>query len=287
MPINQAVGAPKNKKCRGSLPIDKIERKHITEIRDELAKTAGAQDNLVKYMSAMFGWAMENDLVKLNPALRIKKVGGGGGFHTWTVEELKQFEAKHPPGTKANLLLNMALFTGLRLQELAIMGRQHVRDGWLTIRPRKTAKSSGVTVQIPILPELQKCLDQQPTKQMTYLVTEYGKPFSVNGLGNKMRDWCDDAGLFHCSTHGLRKAGATIAAENGATDDELMAIFGWTTKKQTTLYTKQANRKKLAAGAIHKLRSEQTGIEICPTPQGVGESETKSDENASKINARK
>ncbi|WP_245441252.1 tyrosine-type recombinase/integrase [Neorhizobium sp. T7_12] len=122
---------------------------------------------------------------------------------------------------------------------------------------------------------------------MTYLVTDYGKPFSVNGLGNKMRDWCDDAGLFHCSTHGLRKAGATIAAENGATDDELMAIFGWTTKKQTTLYTKQANRKKLAAGAIHKLRSEQTSIAVCPTPQGVGESETKSDENASKINARK
>ncbi|WP_105403971.1 hypothetical protein [Neorhizobium sp. T7_12] len=134
---------PKNKNRRGSLPIDKIERKHVMEIRDELARTAGAQDNLVKYMSAMFGWAMENDLVKVNPALRIKKVGSGAGFHTWTVDEVKQFEAKHPPGTKANLLLNMALFTGLRLQELAIMGRQHVREGWLTIRPGKTAKSSG------------------------------------------------------------------------------------------------------------------------------------------------
>ncbi|WP_145611923.1 hypothetical protein [Rhizobium mongolense] len=106
------------------------------------------------------------------------------------------------------------------------MGRQHVRDGWLTIRPGKTKRSSGVVVQIPMLPELQKALDQQPANQMTYLVTEYGKPFSVNGLGNKMRDCCDEAGLFHCSMHGLRKAGATIAAENGATDDELMALAG-------------------------------------------------------------
>ncbi|TDX72635.1 site-specific recombinase XerD [Neorhizobium sp. R1-B] len=276
---------PKKKNRRGDLPVDKIERKHILEIRDELAQTAGAQDNLVKYISAMFGWAIENDLVKINPALRIKKVGGGTGFHTWTVDEVKQFEAKHPPGTKAHLMLSMALFTGLRLQELAIMGRQHVRDGWLTIRPGKTSKSSGVTVQIPILPELQKRLDDQPAKQMTYLVTEYGKPFTVNGLGNKMRDWCDDAGLFHCSTHGLRKAGATIAAENGATDDELMAIFGWTTKKQTTLYTKQANRKKLAAGAIHKLRSEQTSNENCPTPEGVVKSGTKREKKPSKNNA--
>jgi hypothetical protein len=44
---------------------------------------------------------------------------------------------------------------------------------------------------------------------------------------------------------GLRKAGAT--------DEELMAIFGWTTKNQTTRYTKKARRKKIAAGAIHKI----------------------------------
>jgi len=246
-----------SKKRRGDLPVALMERKHITEIRDTIRDTAGAQNNVVKTISAMFGWAMENDLVERNPALRIKKLETGQGFHTWTVDEVRQFEAKHPPGTKANLFMNMALYTGLRLADLAILGRQHVRNGWLVIRPGKTKKSSGVTVQIPVLPELQKCLDAQPAKQMTYLVTEYGKPFSKDGLGNRMREWCDQAGLPQCSTHGLRKAGATIAAENGATDDELMAIFGWTTKKQTTLYTKQANRKKLAASGMEKIRLDQ------------------------------
>ncbi len=62
-----------------------------------------------------------------------------------------------------------------------------------------------------------------------------------------MRRWCDKAELIHCTMHGLRKAAATIAAENGATDDELMAIFGWTAKQQTTLYTRRASRKRLAA----------------------------------------
>jgi integrase len=82
-------------------------------------------------------------------------------------------------------------------------------------------------------------------------------PFSVKGLGQKMRDWCDQAELFHCSTYGLRKAGATIASENGATDEELMAIFGWTTKNQTTTYTTKARRAKMAAGAMHKLMPER------------------------------
>lgn len=36
-------------------------------------------------------------------------------------------------------------------------------------------------------------------------------------IGNKMREWCDEAGLPQCSAHGLRKAGAAIAAERGAT----------------------------------------------------------------------
>ena len=114
----------------------------------------------------------------------------------------------------------------LRLAELAMVGRQHMKNGWLSIRPGKTRKSRGVLVELPVLPALQKAIDESPTGNMTFLITDFNKPFTVNGLGNKMRDWCDQAQLFHCSTHGLRKAGASIAAENGATDEELMAIYG-------------------------------------------------------------
>jgi site-specific recombinase XerD len=53
----------------------------------------------------------------------------------------------------------------------------------------------------------------------------------------------------HCSAYGLRKAGATIAADNGATAHQLMAIFGWTTIKQAEIYTKKADQKRLAGVA--------------------------------------
>lgn len=43
------------------------------------------------------------------------------------------------------------------------------------------------------------------------------------------------------SMQGLRNAGATIAADNGVIDARPTAVFGWTTKKQTTLYTKKAD----------------------------------------------
>jgi integrase len=66
---------------------------------------------------------------------------------------------------------------------------------------------------------------------MVFLATQFGKPFTSNGFGNRFRKWCDDADLPHCSVHGLRKAGTTIAAENGATEHQLMAIFGRKTLK--------------------------------------------------------
>ena len=68
---------------------------------------------------------------------------------------------------------------------------------------------------------------------------------------------CDEAGLKHCSAHGLRKAGAAIAAENGATEKQLMAIFGWETMKEAARYTKAANQKKLAAEGMPLLSREQ------------------------------
>lgn len=252
---------PKKKIRRGSLPYKAMEKKHIVEIRDEMRSTPGARNDITKAISAMFAWAVETaDLAKINPCAGIKRLHSGDGFHTWTENEVRQFEAKHPPGSRARLALNIGLYTGFRLQTMAIFGRQHVSaDGWIKIRPKKTERSSGVDVEIPMLPELAAALAEGPVGNLTYLVTEHGKPFSIKGLGNKMRDWCDQAELFHCTMHGLRKAGATRAAENGATEKQLMAIFGWTTMEQAAYYTEKANRKKLAGKGMQFLQRAATG----------------------------
>jgi hypothetical protein len=42
-----------------------------------------------------------------------------------------------------------------------------------------------------------------------------------SGFGGWFRKQCDKAGHKHCSAHGLRKAGASIAAENGTSPHRL------------------------------------------------------------------
>lgn len=81
-----------------------------------------------------------------------------------------------------------------------------------------------------------------------------GRYASPNSFGNKFRDWVRQAGLpEHCTGHGIRKAAATRAADNGATHTELMAMFGWLTEKEATRYTREANRRKLGRAGVTPL----------------------------------
>jgi integrase len=210
---------------------------------------------MMKAISQAFDWALENDIagVLRNPVRDVKypKPLATGGHHTWTPDEVGQFEKHHPIGSKARLALGLLAYTGLRVSDVVLLGRQHMSAGSFTITLHKNRGRKPVTLRLPILPELQAVMDASQLGATTFLVTDHGKSFaSAKSFGNKVRDWCDQAGLPHCTAHGLRKAGATIAAENGATPHQLKAIFGWSTLKQPELYTRAVEQTRVAAEAM-------------------------------------
>ncbi len=95
-------------------------------------------------------------------------------------------------------------------------------------------------------------IEATKTGELTFLITERGQPFAKESFGNWFRKACTEAGV-PGSAHGLRKAGATRAAENGASERELTALFGWSTGKMAVHDTKAANQKRLATEAVHML----------------------------------
>ncbi|MDI1265577.1 MAG: tyrosine-type recombinase/integrase, partial [bacterium] len=120
---------------------------------------------------------------------------------------------------------------------------------------RKGNPGGPKRLALPILPELRAIIDATACGHAAYITTKFGKPFSVAGFGNKFREWCNEAGLPHCSAHGIRKYDATTAAENGATTHQLMAMFGWDSVKQAEIYTRKANQTKLAQSSMHLMAS--------------------------------
>jgi integrase len=143
------------------------------------------------------------------------------------------------------------------------LGRQKVKAGILRFKPKKMEDTSGVDVEVEIPPELSAELGLMPAGDMLFVQTEFGKAYSVKGFGNWFKRQCVLAGLPQCSAHGVRKGGATQRAENGATDYELMALYGWTSPKTSQVYTRKARRKKMAAQAL--------GLLIAPPKAPVGQ----------------
>jgi integrase len=102
---------------------------------------------------------------------------------------------------------------------------------------------------------LLEALSVGPTSELAFICGITGKPMTKESFGNAFSDACRQAGVKK-SAHGLRKIGATRAANNGATVAQLNALFGWTGSKMASLYTQSADRKRLAQDAIGMMANE-------------------------------
>jgi integrase len=203
-------------------------------------------------------FAVRRGWLRADPTASIKRRAiKGDGFHTWTDDEIAQFEAHHPIGTKPRLALALLLYTAQRRSDVVRMGRQHIRDGVLTVKQEKT----GVELAIPVHPELRTILDATPTKHLTFLVTATGKPYGGNAFSEQFRKWCDAAGLPQCcKPHGLRKAACRRLAEAGCSANEIMSISGHTTMKEIVRYTVAADQARLARNAMVRTMATAKGV---------------------------
>ena len=227
----------------GDKPISRITTVAIVAGRDRRV-------HFLQTMRGLFRWAVKSKIIRTDPTadvedpvLKIK------GFPIWSEEAVATYEARWPIGTRQRVWLGVLLYTGLRRGDAVRLGRQNVRKGVATLKTEKT----GTEVTLPILPVLAETLAAGPCGDLTFITGADGQPLQKGSFGNAFRLACRAAGLRGLSAHGLRKAAATRAANAGATVAQLEAIFGWSGGRMASLYTRAADRRRLAAEAMHKL----------------------------------
>jgi integrase len=250
----------------GDKPVNCLERRHVMGFLAEKSATPSAANNLRKRLAQLLDHAIALDWIKTNPARLTKAFKiSGEGFHAWDEGEIARFFEVHEPGTMAHRAVTLMLYTGAARVDAVKLGPLNLKSGRLEYRRQKTAKTNGILVSIPLHPDLAAvlagCSPDRP-----FLATAYGKSRSPDGLGNLMREWCNEAGLSECSSHGLRKACARRLAEAGATAHEIMSVTGHKTLAEVQRYTESAMREGLADAAHAKLLSrpnrEQTVVNL-------------------------
>jgi integrase len=203
----------------GDKPIALLPKKFVIAVLDRMEPFAAL--NWLKAIRHLMQYCIDQELIRIDPTLGIRlKTVRTTGHHTWTEDEIAAFEACYPVGTKARLALALGLYTAQRRGDVICMGRQHIRDGVLSVRQQKT----GAALAIPVHHELQAILDATP------------------------------AGLpARCVFHGLRKAALTRLADAGCTVHEIAAISGHKTLKEIERYTKAADQARLARTAMERM----------------------------------
>jgi integrase len=245
----------------GAKRLRQLEPRHVQAYITSL-KTPAAQRSMLQALKHFLDYCVEVSLISANPAAATKrdKLINTGGFYTWTETDVSKYEARHKLGTMARLALALYLNLGVRKSDVVRVGRHHIKDGMLAdFLPVKTTRTGGRLINVPLM---QSTLDTIAATKITgtdtFLVTSQGKPFTAKGFGNKMREWCDQAGLPDCTSHGLRKLCLVRLADVEGIDVlDLQAISGHKDLRELQIYIENANRKRRAKRAIGQLEAAQ------------------------------
>jgi integrase len=241
----------------GNLPIAAIERHQIVKWLGDCSP--GVARNWLSAVRELMRYAVQMKLRADDPTDGIKSPkpskkddddDSEDGYRTWTDEEIAQFEAHWPTGSKARLALALALYTAQRRSDILRMGPQLVKGGVMSIRQKKTK----TLVHIPLDPRLREIIDASECGDMVYLVTNRKGAYRDSSLGAQFAAWRDKAGLpADLSLHGLRKAWCRRAAEAGASASEIMSVTGHKTLKEVERYIAAVNTELLAQRVIARV----------------------------------
>jgi integrase len=251
-PASRRAILEKFREKHGHMPLAFLPKEFVIALLDTMRPHEGR--NWLVAFRHLARWALERKLMRNDPTLGVQvKRPKTDGYATWTEDEIAQFEAYYPIGSKPRLALALGLYTAQRRGDVVRIGRQHIRDGVLTVRQQKT----GAMLAIPVHSELAAIIAATSIGHLTLLITRTGKSYGANDFSEVFRSWCDAAGLpQHCVFHGLRKAALTRLADAGCTAHEIAAISGHKTLSEVQRYTKAADQARLARAAMERIGNE-------------------------------
>lgn len=223
---------------------------YLLETREQKARPGQALA-ILKVLRVLIKHAIANEWLSRDPSAGIKRPRTKE-IRSWKDEECERFERRWPLGTKQRTAYALMLWVGAaRVDVHKITWPQLDHE-----RARYTRNKTGITAEPKICDELQEVLNAAPREHITVINTEFGRPFTIKGFGNFMRDAMNAAGLpMDCKPHGLRKTLGRRLAEAGISATWIMAILGHRTLAEAERYTRDAERTIGAWKGIEQLET--------------------------------
>src|SRR5262249_34291723 len=127
----------------------------LTEQRGPVVASA-----ILCVLSVLLSFALDEDLIKVHPAQRLKLKRGGGDQEPWEREEIARFCAVAVERGRPSMKLAALLMAGLgqRQGDVRRLARSRYQEGFFDI----TQSKRGRRVLVPVIPELREAMEAAP-----------------------------------------------------------------------------------------------------------------------------
>lgn len=266
----------------GDGALSDLTRKHVKKILGLYDDTPHMQRIILICLMKITLVGLEEGWIENDPTYRMLPEYNPetDGHPPWTLEQLEQFERHHPIGSPARVAYALGLWLGNRASDVALLrwknlvtkritinDEERVMEGFEFVqykgRRRNKGKAPGAkTMFLPLSPFLANEL--APLSRDTEFVLtskRTGRGYTPASLSNRMIEWVEAAGLpagreygdDALSIHGLRKSLGIRMAEAGASNREIMDVFGHANASTSEIYTRMADQTRLAVQAMDKV----------------------------------
>ena len=225
-----------------------------SEIRDfileDLANYSEAhRKNMLKYLRAVFRFAIENDYIQKDPCPRLKFKRNEKIKKVLTENQMRSLlrkakELKHPWFP----IWAMACYTGMRNGELYALRWERVDlkkrvmvvcESWTKENGYKDTKSGddrSVEIALSLLPLVE---DLYKNKSDEFVLPRLGS-WSTGGQSQILREFLKEIDLPIIRFHDLRASWATVMLSKGVEPIKVMAMGGWKDLKTMQIYIRKS-----------------------------------------------
>lgn len=256
----------------GNLPLGQITIRRVNKWHSSLASTPSSRANVYGVLSMVMRQAVREELIDKSPCQvegSAKKYRPNDEDEVMTPTEFTTYiEALPERLERFAMPLTLAYWLGLRSGEVRGLrrmdldlnaGEVHVRQqvvklGGRNVVQRDTKTHSGTrTVALPphLIPVLKEWLAEQPVagREALLFPSLNGGPMSGESLRNAGKTAAKAIGRPNLRVHSLRHSSATLIAQLGATDSELMGRFGWSSPVMAKRYSHATKARDQALAA--------------------------------------
>jgi integrase/recombinase XerC len=210
-------------------------------------------------LRTLFAWAIEQELVAIDPTLRVKGVEQQAlAPKALAEDEVRRILRK---ARKDNLrdwaILELLAATGLRVSEAAALLYSDLeltgKTGWLTVRMGKGKKTRRVPIHEKACEVLKEFLVGKNLAATTPLFSSrLHKPMTAYAIWGLVKKYAAEAGVEHVTPHSFRHTVATRLVRNPKVDLVTAAAFLGHSRLDTTARYSQPNAEDLekAAGVL-------------------------------------